>query len=175
MVTILSQNGAGVVGHLATALALLLMVDLLQGVRRVDAATFLYQVLLATGTLPWLMHYRWVAQTRGGWGPAPTGVEDPGLAVFLVLSPFLVYGMLAIAGAVAAWSFKGMCLAAGLPAIVFLATFFLELPLLRRGAPGEPYLADNLSQVWFFLHSAAATLLLLGCLAGLRRLRPEMA
>jgi len=156
----LAQGNRGIFVHIGIAMALLLLVHITSRAER--KATVGYQVLLVMSTLPWLQHYQWVVQTRGGWGLSEGQPPDSGLRSFMWGSPLVVYPLLFIALWLSTRSAGNVYLvAAGLPATIFLATWFAALPLLRQDAPAEPYIADNMPQIWLFLESAIATGVLL--------------
>ncbi|MBC7249616.1 MAG: hypothetical protein H5T62_04970 [Anaerolineae bacterium] len=156
----LAQGNGGILFHIGIATALLLLVHItIQAERK---ATVGYQVLLVMSTLPWLQHYQWVIQTRGGWGLPEGQPSDSGLRFFMWGSPLAVYLLLFIALWLSTRSAGNVHLiAAGLPATIFLVTWFAALPLLQQDAPAEPYIADNMPQIWLFLESAVATGVLL--------------
>lgn len=159
---LLIGNYSGVALSLGIGAALLLLVDF--WTKQTHKAVIGFQILLIVSILPWLQHYQWVVQTRGGWGAH----EDVGLMLFEWVSPIAVYLLLAIALWLATQSAKGMYIAAGLPSAIFLMTWYLALPLLQKDAPGQPYLADNIPQFWLFVESAIATVILVAYVAWAR-------
>jgi len=166
MVSLLSQSDSGIALHISIAIVLVFLADITT--KRVRKATFGYQVLLMMSTLPWLQHYQWMVQTRGGWGLSEGQSVDSGLRFFMWASPLAVYLMLAIALRLVTGSTRGVYLAAGLPAMIFLVTWFVVLPMLAQGASGQPYVADNMPQIWLFFESAVATVVLFACATGMK-------
>ncbi|HIC89917.1 MAG TPA: hypothetical protein EYP04_11020 [Anaerolineae bacterium] len=159
----------GLLLHLSISVVMVLLVQLIASDRR--ASTCGYRVLLALSTVFWFWHYQWVVQTGAGWElPAeePLGMY-PGLRDFVWLSPLATYMLLWSALSLTArpewWASFA---AATFPALVFLITWFVTLPLLKQGVPGEPYVADNMPQIWLFFESAAATGALLAWAWGMR-------
>ncbi len=169
MEPLLFGNYSGVALSLGMGAALLLLVDL--WTKQTHKAVVGFQILLITSILPWLQNYQWIVQTRGGWGLPKTPHKDVGLMLFEWVSPIAVYFLLATALWLATRSGKDMYIAAGLPAAIFLMTWYIALPLLQKDAPGQPYLADNIPQFWLFVESAIATLILVAYVAWARLLK----
>jgi len=162
---VLVTDGTGrftVVVHLGSATALLLLVRFATREKRLSVLGF--QGFLVLSTLTWLWHYQWVVETGAGGGLSEGWA---GLRTFTWVSPLLVYGALFVALWLATrplW--YAPFIAAGLPATIFLLTWFVTLPLLRQGAPSVRYVVDNMPGIWLFFHSAVATGLL--CVWALR-------
>ena len=150
--------GTGWGPYLGLGIGLAVLIGLVASKRKL--ALLGYQGLLVLGLLPGLRYHRWVVQTQAGWGPSAAG-RGAGVEAFARSSLWGMYVLLLGALWLAAWPARwARLVAALLPMAVFLTVGLAMVPA-RPGAAMGPGVADNMSLIWLFLESLAATAVLL--------------
>jgi len=115
-------------------------------------------ILVAAMLIPWLTHHIWIVRTANDWYAGGLGAQFSTPMEAIIVGPGLVLVLIALTLFMSGWY---QLLAAAVPAVAFIVSWYLTFPIVIDAMPDPAFPFDNIPTIWLAIWTIAASVFLL--------------